>query len=151
MHSLRPHSTFACLKGPMFRQTPINGSECCVMRVILPVRIRGSLHSCCLSTVSTCLAIPEHYLGLFLEEYRTIVFLRCLTHTICNTHNSQWKLWETRQCHLPWKLWNSGHRVIWNFMLHLESGITPWSLSVDLKLTLIQYVRFFSILNCQIS
>ena len=29
-----------------------------------------------------------------------------------------------------------GHKMIWTFMLHFQSGIIPWSLLVDLKLTL---------------
>ena len=53
--------------GPMFTQMPINGSKCCVMWVALPVRVRGSVHSCYPLTVSTCLAIHKHHLGLFLE------------------------------------------------------------------------------------
>ena len=40
------------------------------------------------------------------------------------------------QCHLPWKLCISGHKVIWTFMLNFQSGFTSWSLSVDLKFTL---------------
>ena len=40
------------------------------------------------------------------------------------------------QCHLLWELCISGHKVIWTFMLHFQWGFIPWSLSVDLKLTL---------------
>ena len=43
------------------------------------------------------------------------------------------------QCYLPWKQCISGYKVIWKFMLHFQSGITTWSLSVDLKLTLYDY------------
>ena len=56
----------ACM-GPMFIQTPINGFKCCVMWVVLAIRVCGSVHSCCLSTVSTCFAIQEHRLDVFLE------------------------------------------------------------------------------------
>ena len=35
---------------------------------------------------------------------------------------------------LPWKLCISGHKMIWTFMLHFQSRITPWSLSVHIKL-----------------
>ena len=66
-HSLRPSCMFVCFKGPMFTKRPINGFKCCVIWVVLHVRVRGSVHSCCLSTVSTCLAIHEHHLGLFLK------------------------------------------------------------------------------------
>ena len=38
---------------------------------------------------------------------------------------------DCHQCHLF-----SGHRMIWTFMLHFQSGITSWSLSVNLKFTL---------------
>ena len=34
---------------------------------VLPVRVRGSVHLCCLPTVSTYLAIQDHHLGFFLE------------------------------------------------------------------------------------
>ena len=123
--------------GPMFTQTPINGSKCCVMWVMLPVRVRGSVHSCCLSTVSTSLAIHERHLGLFLEW-----LLNYCASTSLNSHYQQHTqptleiMRDSRQCYLPWKLCISGHRVIWTFALHFQFGITPWSLSVDLKLTL---------------
>ena len=50
------------------------------------------------------------------------------------------------QCHLPWKLCISGLKVIWTFMIHFQSGITHWSLSVDLKLTLYTLL-YLSLLN----
>ena len=41
-HSLWPPCTFVCLKGPMFIQTSLNGSKCCVMcLVLLPVRVHA--------------------------------------------------------------------------------------------------------------
>ena len=43
---------------------------------------------------------------------------------------------DVLHCHILWKLYISGHKVIWTFMLHFQSRITLWSLSVDLKLTL---------------
>ena len=111
--------------GSMFTQTPINGTKCCVMWVVLPVRVRGSVHSCCLSTVSTCLAIYEHHLGLFLEWIPDL----CAS-TLFNSHylqhtqpTLQFKR-GCRQCHLPCKLCISGHKVIWTFILHSQSGIT---------------------------
>ena len=128
---------FVYIKGPLFTQTPINGSKCCVVWVVLPVRVDGSVHSCCLSTIPTCLDIHEHHLGLFLEWT-----LNHCASTLLNSHYLQYRQptlqvkRDYHQCHLSWKLCISGYKLIWTFMLHFQSGTTPWSLSVDLILTL---------------
>ena len=103
---------------------------------VLSVSVHSSIHyaasrpflptSPYMNTISTC----------SWNEYQAIVLTQCLTHSICNTHNPHCKSWETCQCHLPWKLCISGHKVMWTFMLHFQSGIIPWSLSVDWKLIL---------------
>ena len=110
----------------MFTQTPINGSKCCVMWVVLPVRVRGSVHSCCLSTVSTCLAIHEHHLGLFLEwipDHWVSTLLN--SHYLQHAQPTLQVMRNCRQCHLPWKLCISVHKVKWTFLHHFKSAIIP--------------------------
>ena len=136
MNSLRLPCTFICLKGLVFIQTPLNGSKYCMMWMVLPVRICGSVHSCCLSTVSIYLAIHEH-LGLYQEwlpDHCTSTLLN--SHYLQHTQPTLEVIRDYHQCHLPWKLCISGHKVIWTFMLHFHSGIITWSLSMDLKLTI---------------
>ena len=114
--------------GPVFTQTLINGSKCCVMWA------HGPIHFCCLSTVSTCLTIDEHRVGLFQEwipDHCASTLRK--SHYLEHTHPTLQVMRVSRQCSLPWKLCVSEHKVICIFMLHFQSGITPWSLSVDLK------------------
>ena len=97
----------------------------------------GKVHTCCLLTISMCLAIHKHHLCLFLEWVpdhcaSTLLNTHCLRHAQPTLQVMR----DCHQCHLPWKLCISGHKVIWTFMLHFQSEITPWSLSVNLKLTL---------------
>ena len=114
VHGLNPiHVTTDVRSHSMesiFTQMLINGSKCCVMWVVLPARVRGSVHSCCLSTVSTCLAIHEHHLGLFLEwipYHCASVLLN--SHYLQHTQSTLQVLRDCRQCHLPWKLCIFGH------------------------------------------
>ena len=78
------------LHGTQFIQMPINGSRCCVMWVVLPVRVHGLVHSCCLLTISTCLAIHVHHISLL----------------ICNIQPTLKVTRDCHQCHLLW------HKVI---------------------------------------
>ena len=90
----------------------------------------GSIHSCCLSTVSTCLAIHERHLGLFQEwllDYCPSTSLN--SHYLQHTQPTPQVMRDSCQ----WKLCISGHKVICTFILHFQSGITLWSLSADLK------------------
>ena len=109
--------------GPMFTQTPINGSKCCVMWVVVPVRLCGLVHSCCHLTVSTCLAI---HLGLFLEWIPN----HCAS-ALLNWHYLQHKqptlqvMRDCHQYHIPWKLCISRDTRWYKLLCSISSQESP--------------------------
>ena len=100
--------------GLMFTQMLINGSKCYVMWVLLLVKVCGSVHSCYLSTISTCLAIHGQHLGLFLEwilEHCASTFLN--SHYLQHTQPTLQVMRDCCHCRLPWTLCISRQKIIW--------------------------------------
>ena len=87
-HSLRPPCMFVCLKGHMFTQTPISGFICCVMWCWCLSGYVARFFRAASRPFPPAWPYTNTISACSWNEYRTIVLLRCLTHTICNTYNT---------------------------------------------------------------